>query len=728
MLGKNVFLNMRQKILVLVLGFFSCVLLAQDADVASKKRQWQQQKRDTSGLRLALEIAKAYKLNQPDSLTKYARWVMQQLGDHPREEYMHFAAEACYDLSIAEDRQSNFDIAIALLDKSKNFYDEIDDELGVLYAKVFQAWVYYDKGEVIKALEIAEEAKKELEGMEEEMEDNKRFLKVYGNVLSDLGTYYIRVGKSDIALTITESSLEFRERLGDRDDLDETRANLASIFFEIKDFTKAEQYYNQIIEDLRKRGNNSGLAVMLSRRAGLYKEKKDYQHCEKDYQESLKIRKSLGDKKGTAHLLKNLAILKLEMNEVNEAKFLFTSSLNRYEEIAYKLGIGQSLFGLAQCELLLGDSLESMSIADSSFKILSEVKYARSLLKVAQFVKKLYKHFGLDKEALSAAEIEIWAQNEIKTEEAKDEILKQDYQNREASANRNVYLAIGGVVVLLIIALLLFRAYRLRKKALGLAEQQKELVEERNKNMVDSIQYAQQLQSAILPSPQLFEKNFEDHYLIYLPKDIVAGDFYWFFENNQYRLWAVADCTGHGVPGAMVSVVCSNALNRVVKEYNLFDPGQILTKTRELVVATFQESTREVKDGMDIALCCLEKQSRKVTFSGANRPCWVIDENMNFHELKGQKQHIGLQQHMMAFESVTLDVQSGWVILTSDGMADQFGGPQGKKWMTKTLKQNVSAMARQPGHLQKMNLEWAFQQWKGNAEQVDDVCVLGVKI
>jgi serine phosphatase RsbU (regulator of sigma subunit) len=236
------------------------------------------------------------------------------------------------------------------------------------------------------------------------------------------------------------------------------------------------------------------------------------------------------------------------------------------------------------------------------------------------------------------------------------------------------------------------------------------------------------LQSAILPSPQLFEKNFSDHFLIYLPKDIVAGDFYWFYENEQYRLWAVADCTGHGVPGAMVSVVCSNALNRAVKEYNLFDPGEILTKTRELVVATFQESQREVKDGMDIALCCLKKQSGQITFSGANRPCWVVAEDGVLHEVKGQKQHIGLQQNMMAFESVSIQNKSGWIVLTSDGMADQFGGPQGKKWMTKTLKQKVSEMAQQPGHLQKMNLEWAFQQWRGAADQIDDVCVLGIKI
>lgn len=270
MIGKNVFLNMRQKILVLVFGFISCVMMAQEVELVAKKRLWQQQKRDTSALRLALEIAKAYKLNQPDSLTKYAQWVMQQLGDHPRKDFMHFAAEACYDLSIAEDRRSNFDNAISLLDKSKNFYDDIDDELGVLYAEVFQAWVYYDKGEVIKALEIAEEAKKELEGMEEEWEDNKRFMKVYGNVLSDLGTYYKRIGESEKAVLSLNESLELREKLGDQDDIDEAIMNLGRVLHDLKDFTRAKEYYDRSLLSSRKRNNKKGTSVILNNRGQLF--------------------------------------------------------------------------------------------------------------------------------------------------------------------------------------------------------------------------------------------------------------------------------------------------------------------------------------------------------------------------------------------------------------------------------------------------------------------------
>jgi serine phosphatase RsbU (regulator of sigma subunit)/tetratricopeptide (TPR) repeat protein len=551
---------------------------------------------------------------------------------------------------------------------------------------------------------------------------------VYGNVLSDLGTYYKRIGESEKAVLSLNHSLKLREKLGDQDDIDEAIMNLGRVLHDLKDFATAKDFYDRSLQSSRQRDNKKGISVILNNRGQLFFDQADFLNAKKDFEESLVIRREIDDKKGESIVLRKLGDVYLEDLNPKKALDLYKKSALIAISLKSKISLASAIYGQAMAFEKLDDFEKSYSLGDSALAIVRDLKIAKTLLKVASFMQPKFKLKGDLNKALLAAEDVQWAQNQIKEEEAKDLLLKQEYQSKEASANRSVYLAIGGALVLLVIAILLFRAYRLKRKAQHMAEQQKELVEERNKNMVDSIQYAQQLQSAILPSPQLFEKNFSDHFLIYLPKDIVAGDFYWFYENDQYRLWAVADCTGHGVPGAMVSVVCSNALNRAVKEYNLFDPGEILTKTRELVVATFQESQREVKDGMDIALCCLEKQSGQITFSGANRPCWVVAEDGVLHEVKGQKQHIGLQQNMMAFESVSIQNKSGWIVLTSDGMADQFGGPQGKKWMTKTLKQKVSEMAQQPGHLQKMNLEWAFQQWRGAADQIDDVCVLGIKI
>jgi serine phosphatase RsbU (regulator of sigma subunit) len=236
------------------------------------------------------------------------------------------------------------------------------------------------------------------------------------------------------------------------------------------------------------------------------------------------------------------------------------------------------------------------------------------------------------------------------------------------------------------------------------------------------------LQQAILPPVENIKRTFKDSFLIYWPKDIVAGDFYWLMEDDHFKLWAVADCTGHGVPGAMVSVVCSNALNRATKEKGLRDPGSILDEVRSLVIETFKESQREVKDGMDIALCVYQKNTGTYQFAGANRPAWVLDSAGQFKEVRGNKQAIGFQHHMEAFHTIPLYANPGdSIYLMTDGFADQFGGPNGKKYMTSKLKAKLSVLAPQPFELQKMNLEWEFNQWKGDLEQIDDVCIMAIK-
>jgi serine phosphatase RsbU (regulator of sigma subunit) len=214
----------------------------------------------------------------------------------------------------------------------------------------------------------------------------------------------------------------------------------------------------------------------------------------------------------------------------------------------------------------------------------------------------------------------------------------------------------------------------------------------------------------------------------------VAGDFYWFhaFEgkNESRVLIAAADCTGHGVPGAMVSVVCSNALNRAVKEFGVTQPSMILDKVRELVIETFEKSENEVKDGMDISLLSVYQTNDKasIEWSGANNPLWVIQNN-ELGEIKADKQPIGKYAAQQPFTNHTLELKKGdSVYLFTDGVADQFGGPNGKKFKYKQLKEILLAnSSKNPNH-QRDVLERSFEEWKGKLEQVDDVCVIGIRI
>ena len=243
---------------------------------------------------------------------------------------------------------------------------------------------------------------------------------------------------------------------------------------------------------------------------------------------------------------------------------------------------------------------------------------------------------------------------------------------------------------------------------------------------MDSITYAKRIQSAILPSAKRVSEHLNEHFILYKPKDVVAGDFYWLEQTHNTVLFAAADCTGHGVPGAMVSVVCHNALNRSVREHGLTDPGEILTKTREIVVQEFAKSEEDVKDGMDIALCALE--GNKLHYAGANNPLWIIRKG-EIIETKANKQPIGQFDNPVPYTTHPFELEKGDTIyIFSDGYMDQFGGEKGKKFTIKAFRELILSIQDKSMDAQKRIIDEAFETWKGALEQVDDVCVLGVRV
>jgi serine phosphatase RsbU (regulator of sigma subunit) len=244
----------------------------------------------------------------------------------------------------------------------------------------------------------------------------------------------------------------------------------------------------------------------------------------------------------------------------------------------------------------------------------------------------------------------------------------------------------------------------------------------------ESIRYARHLQEAILPPKKFISDHLPESFVLYLPKDIVAGDFYWASNEGDEFIIAAADCTGHGVPGALVSVVCSNAMNRAVKEFGLKEPGKILDKVRELVIDTFERSEQEIKDGMDISLCVIDKKSGNVAWSGANNPLWYIS-NGEMKEITPNKQPIGKHFDQRPFTTHKINLQKGdMVFCFTDGYADQFGGPKSKKLKYNQLKELLFTNFRLPVEEQKKKLYDYFEEWKGDIEQVDDVCIIGVRI
>ena len=279
--------------------------------------------------------------------------------------------------------------------------------------------------------------------------------------------------------------------------------------------------------------------------------------------------------------------------------------------------------------------------------------------------------------------------------------------------------------VLILAVGLVFWNFKFKKQVVQ-RKKSEDLLKSQHKEITDSINYARRIQSAILPNKSFLKTHLKESFVLYKPKDIVAGDFYWMKVVDNKVLFAVADCTGHGVPGALVSVVCNNALNRSTSEFGLTEPGVILDKTRDLVIGEFEQSDEQVSDGMDIAFCCLEGNSLK--YAGANNPLWVINEN-GVTEIKSDKQPIGKYPKNMPFTTHTLELQKGDTIyLFSDGFPDQFGGENEKKYKRKKMKDFLISVRAHSMKEQHELLNQEFESWKGKFEQLDDVCIMGVRI
>lgn len=257
---------------------------------------------------------------------------------------------------------------------------------------------------------------------------------------------------------------------------------------------------------------------------------------------------------------------------------------------------------------------------------------------------------------------------------------------------------------------------------------QKENLEIKNKEITDSITYAKRIQTAILPSDNIFKSFLNNSFVLYLPKDVVAGDFYWLEKVKDIVLFAAADCTGHGVPGAMMSVVCHNALNRSVREEGLTDPGKILDRTREIIISELGKSNEDVKDGMDISFCALNSKTLDLNWAGANNPLWIV-RNSELIEVKPDKQPIGQHLSSNPFTTHAIKLQANDILYVStDGYQDQFGGDKGKKFKASHLKELILSVCTMPLEEQKKIISETFVNWKGKNEQVDDVCLIGVKI
>jgi sigma-B regulation protein RsbU (phosphoserine phosphatase) len=309
------------------------------------------------------------------------------------------------------------------------------------------------------------------------------------------------------------------------------------------------------------------------------------------------------------------------------------------------------------------------------------------------------------------------------------------------------FITNGGLLVLtvLIFSVFLIRTrYRLTYKEirsrLELAKS-KELIEEKHEELIlqkkeitDSINYARSIQRSLIPTENVFNKHFKDSFVLFQPKDIVSGDFYWVYQKDDLIFYATGDCTGHGVPGGFMTMLGMSYLDDIIEVKRVTDPGQILNLMRDKIISTLKQNGNfgESKDGMDVTVCCINKTKKELSYASANNPLYIIKTTGGEKVMKvykADKQPCGFYHDYKPFTTYTIDLEEGDCIYTfSDGYPDQFGGTNGKKFMHKQFKEILMQNSSETFSEQKMDLSETINNWKGNLEQVDDILVIGVKV
>jgi serine phosphatase RsbU (regulator of sigma subunit) len=458
--------------------------------------------------------------------------------------------------------------------------------------------------------------------------------------------------------------------------------------------------------------NRKYMAKALKTQGVSFSYQGNYEKALEYYGKSLKIREEIGDKKGMGGSYNNIGIIYKNQGKYEKALEYLLKSKNIMEELNIISDLDETAKKLMEVYEKLGKPQKALE----NYKLYVIIK--DSLAKM-DAEKQLYK-FEIDKKyELEKQADSIKYENEIVLHQAEVKTQKQ----------RSNGLALIAVIVILSL-FIVFGQLKSVKKGKLLVEERNIVIEEKQKEITDSINYAKRLQDGILVPFDLVQSWLSESFILFKPKDIVSGDFYWIEKIGDKIYFAVADCTGHGIPGALVSIICSNALSKSLEEDKIISPAKILDATRKLVEERFVRSADSIKDGMDISLCCLDIKTKTITWSGAMNPIWIVKKDAKeIQELKPDRQAIGMVENPKPFTEHKIKLVVGdSIYLFSDGYIDQFGGLKGKKYMKGKMKKFVISLQNQSMQEQLVSFEKEFNSWKGNRDQIDDVCVMGVKV
>jgi serine phosphatase RsbU (regulator of sigma subunit) len=525
------------------------------------------------------------------------------------------------------------------------------------------------------------------------------------------GAAYSLVSQFQIGLADLQKAFVLFFELGNKQAIATTLRNIGNIYKALNQIEKSLEHYYNALRFAKEVDDQQGVAYIYGYIGDAKFMLQNYDMALDFMYRAIEIHSERGDDFGLANSYIILGNIYLATDQHQKAFGYILQAINKSNKINHLRGIADansSLGNFYRDQKNYAKALYQHQIAMSAATEMGEKLLISGIYKN---ISETYKASGNFEKALET----YTRYDEVKSivQNANNEItvrtLQAQFELEQSEKEKEIY----------------------KFKNIELANANK-LIESKNKDITDSIKYAKHIQEAILPERNYMKQYLQDFFIFYKPKDIVSGDFYWFLEKNGLLYIAAVDCTGHGVPGAFVSIVGGNILNQVVRQNDFTDASEILNSVNNMfnmsIRQTFEESV--VKDGMDLVLCVIDKEKMIVNFAGAYNPLYIVRDN-EINIYKGNKFPIGtfIGDEVKKFSSQNIPIQKNDVLyLFSDGYVDQFGGNENKKLMHKRFRDLILENTQLPMKLQHYNFELYFENWKGNREQVDDILLIGLRI
>jgi tetratricopeptide (TPR) repeat protein/serine phosphatase RsbU (regulator of sigma subunit) len=671
--------------------------------------------------------------------------------------------------------QGRYAEALESYQKALTIRDRTGDQQGIASSYNNIGAIHYAQGRYAEALETFQKALTILE----RIGDQQGIASSYNNI----GAIHKAQGRYAEALEAYQKALTIRERIGDQQGIASSYNNIGIIHYAQGRYAEALEAFQKALTIQERIGNQQGIATSYNNIGVIHKAQGRYAEALEAYQKALAISERINDQQGVALSYDNIGALYQAQGLYTIARSYFQKALNIAQSLGLKDLLDNIYLNLAQTDSALAasglthlwksaylhhrlytaykDSVLNEASIRKQAQLESQYEYDKkiSLLKAQQEKERALAHAQLQRQkternalltilavvllALSTMayyQILLRRKNRLIQQQAHQLELKnaelQSINQALTESNKIIQAQAAELIAKNAELTTLNAELNATNKALSdsyltIQQQAKELAQ-KNEEILDSIHYAKRIQQAILPSEERRHRLLPDSFLIYQPRDIVAGDFYWLEETDQYIFLAVADATGHGVPGAFVSLVCASALNQALQQEGLNSPAAILTRAKTIVTQVLTQEGTHLRDGMDIALIRLEKNTpARLTYAGANRPLWIISSQKELMEIPPTRQPIGFTDTEKPFEEHEIDLSSrlpAMLYAFTDGFIDQVGGPKGRKLMTKGLREILLEISHKPCPEQEDHLQRFFTAWKGEWPQLDDVTLIGVRL